>query len=192
MVHRFIRYLEGFLSKYSHRLHVDKLYRLRFIATLICLNFVALVSLLDIKLHIFFDPLKFLEKPAIDTRKTLILFYIPTGLEASYPPKSKLIPIPKKVYQISKGHPEDILRENAKLIIQELMYEPDSLRAKKVIQKNDIIKYIWVWDRTLIVHLNESEWNKIPLKNRRLIQNSIRKSVLKNLELKEVFWYAKL
>ena len=188
MVYRFIKNIEGFFNRYSHRLQVDRLYRLRFIATLICLNFVAIVSLLDINFRIFFEPLKFLERPAIDRRKLLTLFYIPTGLEPHYEQKNKLIPIPKKVYQVSKGHPDDILRENAELIIQELIYEPDSLRAKKVIHRNDLIKYIWTWDQTLIVHFNELEWNKLSPRNRSLIQSSIKKSVLKNLELREVLW----
>ena len=191
MVSRLIRNVEGFFGKYNHKLHTDKLYRLRFIATLICLNFVALVFLLDIKLNMFLVPLQFWEEPAIDRRKLLILFYIPTGLEPSYEQKNKLIPIPKKVHQVSKGHPEDTLRENAKLIIQELMYEPDSLRAKKVIPGNDLIQYIWVWNKALIVHFNGSEWNRLSLKNRKLIQNAIKKSVLKNLELRKVFWYAR-
>ena len=188
----YIEKIKIFFNEQAYKLYINKLHRLRFICVLICLDFIALVSLSGASLNQFLNPLQFLERPATDRRDVLVLYYLPTfGVGSSNDQIKNLIPVQRRVHQFKEGHPEHILRENAKLIIQELRYEPDSLKAKKVIKDNGLVKYIWVWDRTLIVHFNGSKWSKIPEKNRLLIQNSIKKSIIKNLNVQKIVWSVK-
>ena len=177
------------------RLKNDRLFFLRFICLLICLDFVSFLSLSSISIIHFWNPLHFLKTPAVDERPTLELFY-PTaftlnGTDNAQGGKRALIKVPQKVHQDKKEKDAGNvhLARNIEWVIQELVLGGDNIRVREAIKSKNIIRYLWVYRNELIVHLDQQEWEKVDPKEKNTIRESIRSSVMENFSrIKKVRW----
>ena len=195
-----LKFFLRFFTKQIEKIKSDRLYFIRFLLTALCINFVAFTSLSSINLLSFINPFIFLKGHIIDQRNKMLLFYPPafSFQKKEEANSQELTKVKQKVYQKKLSSQElnvkdeafkQELLNNIKYMIQELNIGSESLEGKKVIKNMHLIQYLWLYEKNLVIHLNQKLWEKINKKEQDLIKKSIESSMNANFStIKEVIW----
>ncbi len=189
--------LHQLIKKIQNRLYTDRLFFIRFIAIIICLDFISFISLASINLNYFLNPLHFMHPPPIDNRPSLKMFYLSEFFLTKEPARNneeRLVEVNQRVYQKDFLKKNELFNnqknsENIRYLIHELAMGTNNITIKRIIKQKKMVRYIWIYKQHLIIHLNYNLWKKINHNEKDLIKDSIRLSVMANFkEIKKIIW----
>ncbi len=181
----------------QRKLYSSRLFFIRFVATILCLDFISFISLASIDVTYFLNPFHFMSAPPIDQRVQLMTFYPPAFSIKKKDQQSDyrgLIAVNQKVYQQNFSKKtifsiEEKLSQNINLLIHELTIGVNNIRVKRAIKNKNLIRKIWIYEENLIIHLDKGLWNQLNIEEKTIIKDSIFLSVTENFsEIKDIVW----
>lgn len=201
-----IRYIKEKIAYIEERLK-DRLFTFRLLAVVLCLDFIAFVSLSNFNPLQMLNPLKFLQANPTDKRGHAKMWFPRTinlqGLlpsdaatkAATTPEKAEFLPeqhvllVEKKIASRDKYKPDfaptnaDIARAN--LLLHELILGPgegkEALKASGFIKDREFIKYIWQQNDTIIIHARENTWKQLTDLEKKIADYCITKTITENI-----------
>ncbi|MES0488813.1 MAG: hypothetical protein ABUK01_02405 [Leptospirales bacterium] len=171
---------------FIEKLKTDRLFLLRFIMVLVCLDTISVMVLARVSPIQFINVAKFLSIPAPDTRELVTLYYpksIRINEDKDASPENLKVGSDEKIIRYTSSELNDNLAvENAKIILIGLANDPKNPEGRKVFNYDDIPERIWFNEHVLYISIHE-EFVKF-LKNTewKIVSLCIKKSLTENID----------
>lgn len=210
-----ILYIKNKIAYIEERLK-DRLFTFRLLAVVLCLDFIAFVSLSNSNPLQLLNPLKFLQANPTDNRTATKMWFprtinllglIPADptkktelnqIKPDFQPEQHVLVVEKKIISrtgYKPGYaPNDTDISFAHLLLNELILGPgegkDALKASGFIKDREFIKYLWKQNDSLVIHARLSTWKQLTELDKKIAEHCITKTLTENIpSVKNVRFY---